>query len=483
MVPSPGTALLEIVRYAWRRDSSVQELARKVRVEPDLGPALSRMVARSGQDSLPPPAKAALMVGSKAVGSIALAQAVARSIDASDLDPEHCEALYEDCLRRGVTLQILDRRLDGGGGQPHVALAVGMCLEFGRLASMTRDPGATIWSESVRAAHGEHRRTKEAEHLGRAHDDEFAAIARAWGLPPEVAGPVTTHHQTCNPDEQRLQYLAWLTDAICELYTSTDRRGALRRAQGMLDERAGIDEAGLRKLISLVSARVETVATQLGYPVREQPTVAHVLGDDAAGLDSLTRSQLEKALELSRTEKHALLQKIDDLKARLSLADDLDPHTGLLNRQAYMRRLTAEVEKAEVRGTRLVLLVVDVDRLDDHNRRYGHEVGDAVLGATAKVLTKLVGDTGVAARIGGDEFAMILPGVASGHGRLLGERARAALEMLKVDAAGHRVRLAGSVVGLALDELRQQPTAGQLHDKAIERLETIKGCNRMTWAA
>lgn len=483
MVPSPGPALLEIVRYAWRRDSSVQELARKVRAEPDLGPALSRMVARRGQDSLPPPAKAALMVGSKAVGSVALAQAVARSIAASDLDDEHRQALYEDCLRRGVALQLLDRRMDGTSGQPHLALAVGMCLEFGRLASLTRDPGAAIWSESVRAAHGEHRRTKESKHLGRAHDEEFAAIARAWGLPVDVSGPVTGHHETCNPDTQRLHYLAWLADAICELYTSTDRRGALRRALGMLGERTSVDEAGLRALISTLSARVEAVATQLGYPVREQPPVALVLGDDDAGLESLTRTQLEKALELSRTEKHALLQQIEELKARLSLADDLDPTTGLLNRQAYMRRLHGEVEKAEVRGTRLVLLVVDVDRLDDHNRRYGHQVGDAVLQATARVLTKLAGEDGVAARVGGDEFAMILPGVPSGHGRLLGERARAAMEMLKVDAAGHRVRLAGSVVGIALDELRQQASAEQLHDKAMERLESIKGCNRMTWAA
>jgi diguanylate cyclase (GGDEF)-like protein len=86
-----------------------------------------------------------------------------------------------------------------------------------------------------------------------------------------------------------------------------------------------------------------------------------------------------------------------------------DHLTGLQNRRAYEARLDAETAKAEVRGAKLSLCLLDLDRFKEVNDRFGHVAGDEVLRAVARSFANLrLHDD--AFRIGGDEFAVILPG-------------------------------------------------------------------------
>ncbi|HEX4307746.1 MAG TPA: sensor domain-containing diguanylate cyclase [Solirubrobacterales bacterium] len=85
-----------------------------------------------------------------------------------------------------------------------------------------------------------------------------------------------------------------------------------------------------------------------------------------------------------------------------------DHLTGLQNRRAYESRLDAESAKAQARGTKLSLCLLDLDRFKEVNDRFGHVAGDEVLRAVARGFANLrLHDD--AFRIGGDEFAVILP--------------------------------------------------------------------------
>ncbi len=86
-----------------------------------------------------------------------------------------------------------------------------------------------------------------------------------------------------------------------------------------------------------------------------------------------------------------------------------DPLTGLHNRLSFDERFNQELARARRTGSRLGLLYIDLDAFKPINDRYGHRTGDAVLREVAARLTSAVREMDTVSRIGGDEFAVILP--------------------------------------------------------------------------
>ncbi|WP_234346622.1 putative bifunctional diguanylate cyclase/phosphodiesterase [Cellulomonas timonensis] len=96
--------------------------------------------------------------------------------------------------------------------------------------------------------------------------------------------------------------------------------------------------------------------------------------------------------------------------ARLALLDSL---TGLPNRRMLADRLHRAIETAHADGTRVGLVLLDVDRFKDINDSLGHDRGDELLEQVATRLRECLRDGDLVARLGGDEFAVLLPGVRS----------------------------------------------------------------------
>jgi diguanylate cyclase (GGDEF)-like protein len=105
----------------------------------------------------------------------------------------------------------------------------------------------------------------------------------------------------------------------------------------------------------------------------------------------------------------------------------IDGLTGLANRRHAERSLETETSRAERFGGPLAVVLVDIDDFKDVNDRHGHLAGDDVLRELATVLNETVRSVDIAARWGGEEFALILPGADAAGGVHLAERARVAL--------------------------------------------------------
>lgn len=106
----------------------------------------------------------------------------------------------------------------------------------------------------------------------------------------------------------------------------------------------------------------------------------------------------------------------------------IDGLTGLANRRHAEASLRTELQRAERFGGPLAFVLCDVDGFKAVNDRFGHLAGDDVLRELAGVLRETVRAVDVAARWGGEEFALILPGTDAAGGAQLAERAREALE-------------------------------------------------------
>jgi diguanylate cyclase (GGDEF)-like protein len=119
-------------------------------------------------------------------------------------------------------------------------------------------------------------------------------------------------------------------------------------------------------------------------------------------------------------------REIARLSARLSDATRTDPLTGLLNRRAFEQLLDSELERTRRTGRPLSVVVGDLDGLADVNARHGHPAGDGVLQLVARDMRKWKRRIDSAGRIGGEEFALLLPETDERGAFIVAERLRRA---------------------------------------------------------
>ena len=142
----------------------------------------------------------------------------------------------------------------------------------------------------------------------------------------------------------------------------------------------------------------------------------------------------EREAHIARLEK--ALRLVEDQRE----AANLDPVTGVFGREYFLGCLREEVREAQREGGTLSLLVLDPARIGELNVRFGRETGDGVLGRIASELKAVSRQSDVVARIGEDEFAVLLPGIPKAAATELGERVLRELEALALlDAEGHAV--------------------------------------------
>lgn len=116
---------------------------------------------------------------------------------------------------------------------------------------------------------------------------------------------------------------------------------------------------------------------------------------------------------------------------RRAITDDL---TGLHNRRYLDDALDEHVAQARVKGTSLSLIMMDLDRFHAINDIHGQQFGDQVIAAVAPSVADSIGETDIAARYGGDEFVIILPGRRSGEALEVAEKIRRSVEALSLAA-------------------------------------------------
>ena len=131
----------------------------------------------------------------------------------------------------------------------------------------------------------------------------------------------------------------------------------------------------------------------------------------------------------------ATRQRLQEEAARATIEARTDTLTGVGNRLTWNEAL----EALDPEGG--AVLIVDVNRLKSLNDLHGHAVGDRALQATARLLVGEVGDRGIVARVGGDEFAILLPGCDDGEARRTSRRIEQAAERAADGAHYHGVSI------------------------------------------
>lgn len=114
-----------------------------------------------------------------------------------------------------------------------------------------------------------------------------------------------------------------------------------------------------------------------------------------------------------------------------------DALTGLYNRRYFEEALEKEVQRAKRQKQPFSIIGIDLDYLKKINDTYGHNFGDAAIKSIAEVLKTNARSVDVPARIGGEEFNVLLPGINSEGAMIAAERIRKSIEAVEIDTVGH----------------------------------------------
>jgi diguanylate cyclase (GGDEF)-like protein len=186
----------------------------------------------------------------------------------------------------------------------------------------------------------------------------------------------------------------------------------------------------VRRVRSNPQTRFIPVIIQTAARVREEDVL---LGSEVGALGYLTDPT---DLDLLRARARTLLEfkRYLDSCEEAAFTDHL---TGLANRRRFERQLQREAARTERYGHPFCLLLIDVDHFKEVNDAHGHEAGDEALRRVGNALQAGTRGIDTGARIGGDEFAVILPETNLARGLEVAERLCAAIRALEINAVGN----------------------------------------------
>jgi diguanylate cyclase (GGDEF)-like protein len=175
-----------------------------------------------------------------------------------------------------------------------------------------------------------------------------------------------------------------------------------------------------------------------GYVAKAEMTAAKLVTAVVSALRAY--EALREFANLSRELEMRVAARTSELE-KLSM---IDPLTGIANRRHFEARADVEIEAARRNGQPLAIVVIDIDHFKHVNDNYGHAIGDAVLQRFAQLVEYHVRPSDLIARIGGEEFALLLPHSDQEASVAVAERVRIAVTSEPFEVAGVSVPVTAS---------------------------------------
>lgn len=251
-----------------------------------------------------------------------------------------------------------------------------------------------------------------------------------------------------------------LGHAVVEL--SLDRLGELRHEMltwGLVTTFIGLLIALLLSTLIAFSVTgpiesISAVVARIGegkLDARVQPDEMGALGPLAAGINVMA-SKVAVTQDELRHQVNLATEELRQQKEAAELAARIDPLTGVASRRAFTETAAAALLRSSRYGTPLSLIMVDLDHFKGINDTYGHAAGDAVLASFARTITEVVREVDVVGRLGGEEFAVLLPDTGAVEAMQAAERMRQAIVESHLHVRGQQLKYSASFGVAAFDQ-------------------------------
>ena len=409
-------------------DVSMDQIAKVIETDPALSLKVLKTVNSSvyGLKSPCTTIRRALnYLGLSAVKSIVLGFSLVESTrgvdgdDAFDIKEHWKRSIFGAAAARVIAQKV-------GKCDPEEAFAAALFQDLGALAMFTAL--GEQYTKAIAPAPKDHTKHMELERsaLGFTHAECGAAMASKWRLPDRYVQTIQHHHAPdgAEPD---------CRDLVRAVGLGTLTAGALASESPGAHLPALL--ANARLWFNLTPAEMAPLLAQIGKASAE---LAKLFGKqvgvvpDAAALMQQANEELVNQQIAAMRDAEAMRERNEAL-VKLTITDAL---TGIGNRKRFNDEAERLFAESGTIGRAFALVMCDGDKFKSVNDTHGHHVGDAVLQQLAQRIAGALGTAGVACRYGGEEFALLIPGVTLAEAMAIAEKARKAVQIPEFDLAG-----------------------------------------------
>jgi diguanylate cyclase (GGDEF)-like protein len=489
-IPTLPSGIFLIVRAAGDPDVSLQKLSGLISREPSFTIQLLR-IANSALFSPDKEVKtikqATVKLGARSIRNLAVAQAVRSATSGLDLGDFDGNQYWEDSLRRAVACRILAET--AGYEDPVEAFTVGLIQDIGVLFLAFLYPERSSALQEIRNLPGLRRLEEEKRICGGNHTQMFFDLAQTWNFPDDLMEACVHHHDRQSTTKirrtQRLIHLAHAADSVADLFQTKAAGSSVRYAKSVLEQlpkRKGLD---LESLIAQIREEMKHAASELQIHIGKQPTYEELISQANVSLLYINDhyEQMTQQLQQLLAEKEELTRQLQNANAKLKRLASTDPLTGVANRRRFSEALEETLAVSKRNGAPISLIMLDIDHFKKVNDTYGHATGDKVLKAVCERMEANVRPQDVVGRLGGEEFAVLLPDTPPDIGQIVAERLRRSLEISPVHTDQGAIRFTASFGGISVAQGAKIPDADEFLNIADKCLYASKegGRNRVTW--
>ena len=254
--------------------------------------------------------------------------------------------------------------------------------------------------------------------VGMTHTEVGSRLLQRWNLPEEVYAPIRYCHAldqaTADDLPPALIQVARTLDLsalVAALFQGKAKGITYKRVIDTAQRHFGLEAEAVERMFGKIEKMVRSTCELFQVDPRSMPAYEEIR---VSATHEVARLAAELGQEAQLREDHPdhraeelrqLRQESDELKRLISL-DDL---THLLSRREFLKRLVAEIRRSRRHEHELALVMVDIDDFKSVNDTYGHAAGDEVLKHLGGFLQAEIRTSDLAARMGGDEFVVLLP--------------------------------------------------------------------------
>tara|TARA_B110000037_G_C17070864_1_gene485792 strand:+ start:118 stop:1644 length:1527 start_codon:yes stop_codon:yes gene_type:complete len=491
-IPSLPSGAFLIVKAAGDPEVSLQKLSRMVAREPSFTIHLLRAAnsPRFGMGKeIRTVQSATIELGARSVRNLAVTQAVRNATSTLDLGDFDGNQFWEDSLRRGVACQILSAT--AGYEDPLEAFTVGLIQDIGVLFLAYLYPERSAALQEIRTLIGHRRIEEERRICGGDHTKMFETIAKNWRFPPDLVETIVQHHNrdaiVKDRRSKRLVDLAHAADAVADVFQTQASAQSVRYAKSILKSLPTRTNLNLEDLVEQIREEMTQAASELQIHITEQPSYEELISQANTSLLFINDNyeRLTQQLQQLLQEKETLTRQLQEANQKLRKLASTDPLTGVANRRRFTEAMEEAIVSAKETGSTVSLVMMDIDHFKKVNDTWGHAVGDVVLKDVTKRLESNIRSQDLVGRLGGEEFAVLLPGTEENVARIVSERLRAAMERHPSRTPGGPVTFTASFGGVSVPYNSPDAQPDRLLALADEGLYKSKneGRNRVTWSS
>ena len=442
-LPSLPTIAMQVLELAQKEDVDLSEIARLICKDPALASKLLRTVNSSfygRRQNISTISHALVILGLQSVKTLVLGFSLVTNLSKNKSNGfKHIvywrRSIYAATAARTIAVKV-------GLVQQEEAFLAALLMDIGMLVldQTLGEPYSDIHAKVT--THQELVAAEQAT-LGLTHADAGAILCEQWKLPPVLSVPISRHHSPESAEDPALRKLAELisfSGQCADVFTDENAAEPIAKVRHIAGLQFALSEPDIDALLAEIGQRTKEVASLFEINIGTAANYEAILKKANETLVEITLQSQQQTTQLKQVTQ-SLVQQNQALQKQATT----DTLTCLANRAKFDAVMAVHVASHLNAGKPLSLLVIDIDEFKTVNDTHGHPVGDQVLKSLGALLCNAARTHDLAARIGGEEFAIVLPATSRTTAAAIAESIRRAIAAKPIGIGTTRLPITTSI--------------------------------------